>query len=154
MITLRTPDGDKSPATLTLQTASGQEGVARMVLRTPTGDETIYSVGGMVLTLTPTPLSVTGSGSSDGDLTLVTAQVTVSVSGGTPPYTHAWTFVSGDTGWVILSPSSASTRFQNDVPTLDGKSGTFRDTVTDARGRTGTVDVTAQLFNFGSLGGL
>lgn len=155
MITVRTPTGDKAAAAITVRTPTGDKAVALGTLRTPTGDEEIYSAGGGsgMLTLTASPVSVSGSGGSGGDLTLVTSAVTVSVSGGTAPYTHAWTFVSGDTGWIILSPAAATTRFQNDVPTVDSKSGTFRDTVTDARGRTGTVDVPAQLFNFGDLGG-
>lgn len=155
MITVRAPTGDKSAAAITVRTPTGDKAVATATLRTPTGDEVIYSAGGGagMLSLTTSPVSVSGSGGSAGDLTLVTSTVTVSVSGGTAPYTHEWTFVSGDTGWIILSPAAAATRFQNDVPTVDSKFGTFRDTVTDARGRTGAIDVDASLYNFGALGG-
>jgi len=83
-----------------------------------------------------------------------TNAATTSASGGVGPYTYAWTaFDSGD-GWTINTPTSASTGFTSPpVAPNDAVGGQFICTATDARGRTGTVTVTAAAENYGDLRG-
>lgn len=104
------------------------------------------------LTVTQSPFSAVGSGGSAADIPVTTNEVTATASGGTAPYTYAWTKVSGAAEWSILSPSSAATRFRHSA-VAEGleQEAVFRCTATDARGRTGTVDAQAYVFNFGSF---
>jgi hypothetical protein len=71
----------------------------------------------------------------------------VTASGGTAPYTYAWTWASGGTGITILSPTASATRF-NATHALDGTllSGIARCTVTDDVGATVYVDAAVQLY--------
>lgn len=154
MITLRTPDGDKSPANLTLQTASGQEAIARILLRTPDGDEVVYAQGGNAIAVQVIPGAATGAVSFGSTSEVSTGSVTASATGGTAPYTWSWAFTSGDSGWTISDAASASTRFINSVPPDESRSGVFTVTGTDARGRTGTLTVNAIVYNFGNFGGV
>ncbi len=58
---------------------------------------------------------------------------TGNASGGTPPYTYAWTFVSG-TSFTLTSASSANTSFirAGNPPQGSAASAVYRITVTDA----------------------
>lgn len=60
---------------------------------------------GLVVSATPETLSKFGTTSS-----LTTSNATATASGGTGPYTYAWTLPSG-LGVVANSPSSATTSF-------------------------------------------
>lgn len=154
MITVRAPTGDKAAAAVTVRTPTGDKAVATMTLRTPTGDKEIYSAGGGagMLTVSASPVSATGSGSSAGDIDVTTNEVTATASGGTAPYTFAWTAPGGLGSWTILSPASASTRFRaNNVPGNALENNTFECTATDSRGRTGSVLVSADAYNFGGF---
>lgn len=71
--------------------------------------------------------------------------VTVTPTGGTAPYTYAWSHVSGDSAVQVLSPSAATTAFIANVGKNQTKAATKRCTVTDAALATTTVDVLVSL---------
>lgn len=148
MITVRAPSGDKAVAAITVRTPTGDKAVERMTLRTPSGDKLIYAAGGMSLTVTASPASAVGSGANASPIAVTSAVVTASASGGTGPYTYAWTELTMGTAIEALSPSSAATQFRATVAAGESEFADFRCTATDARGRTGTVDVSVSLFNF------
>lgn len=94
------------------------------------------------ISLSVTP-SVSGTGNSTG-VTLITSSTAYATpTGGTSPYTYAWTKVGGDT-MTATNPTSASTAFRLGVGPGDSKSATYRCTVTDSLGQTasGTVNIT------------
>ena len=67
--------------------------------------------------------------------------VTATASGGTGPYTYAWTKVSGN-AITIASPSSATTKFNvSGMAVNETRLATFRVTATDAVLATATSDV-------------
>lgn len=66
----------------------------------------------------------------DNPGSVVTDAVTVTPTGGTAPYTYAWTQVSGDP-INIVSPTSATTTFQQNLGPSEIATGVFRITVTD-----------------------
>ena len=99
----------------------------------------------MTATASPTSLYKTTTGSS-----ATTNSVTVTPSGGTSPYTYAWTLLSGDT-LTVTSPSAATTTFsKTGMGTGDSFSATYRCTVTDSTGGTpltATADVPVTIEN-------
>lgn len=83
-----------------------------------------------------------------GTGTVTSVLTTVSVSGGTPPYTYAWEGVTGDAlegTLYAVAPTSAITTFRGVVSAGNGLSGAFRCRVTDSAARTGSVNVSALL---------
>ena len=78
--------------------------------------------------------------------TITSEVITVTPSGGTVPFTYAWTRLSG--AGIALSPTSASTVFQA-TSVLATKIGVFRCTATDALGNTATAEVTLEFTNTG-----
>jgi hypothetical protein len=99
----------------------------------------------LVASAFPTSLSRT-AGLSANPATAGTASTTVTPSGGTGPYTYAWTWPSGGAGIAANSPTDATTFFVG-THLLDGTTltGTARCTVTDALTATASVDVPVQL---------
>ena len=91
--------------------------------------------------------SVTGSGSTGvpgANISVTTGSVTVTPSGGSAPYTYAWTNVSGTTA-TVNSATSATTTFTRNAAGSNGGTnytGVYRCTVTDSAARTASVDVT------------
>ncbi len=80
--------------------------------------------------------------------TAVTQDVEVSVAGGTPPYTYAWTWLSGGAGISINAPSSAITSFTSTGLTVgESRGGTARCTITDDASAETTVDVLVSTLN-------
>lgn len=154
MITVRTPTGDKAVSGVTVRTPTGDKLVARMVLRTPTGDKEFYTSAAAALTVTAEPVSAIGTAYISDAVFVTTNSVTATATGGTAPYTYAWTRVSGTTDFDPQTPSAASTRFRIVLDVGGEAYALFRCTVTDARGRTGTVDVEATAYNFGNFGSL
>jgi hypothetical protein len=96
------------------------------------------AAGGGALVATTNKSSVAGTRVGAGSVT--TAIVTVTASGGTSPYTYAWTKVSGDT-FTVTAPTGAATAFQITVAVAETKSAVYRCTVTDDVAATYTVDV-------------
>lgn len=114
-------------------------------LVTPSGVKTLYdeaSGGSNSLVLIASPYSA--GGGSKGT-TVTTVPVTVSVSGGTAPYTHSWNLDTSDgvAAAEPLSPTSATTAFRGSGVDPDGGSATFSDNVTDANGLTNSILVPA-----------
>jgi hypothetical protein len=95
------------------------------------------------------PSSTTGYCYSPGFTTAITGIVTANVTGGTAPFTYAWT---ADSGWSALSPTNYATSFRS--PGLspgDEANGSAYVTVTDANGATAvsnTVDLYATNTHF------
>jgi hypothetical protein len=85
------------------------------------------------------------SGNRSGPGTATTGSVTVTASGGTGPYTYAWTNVSGET-FTVTSPTAASTTFSITVAADDVKTAEYRCTVTDSLAATYAVDVSVTAF--------
>jgi hypothetical protein len=98
-----------------------------------------------VAVFTP-PLSVSLSPDVIGDSTTVpgtytSAVVTATPVGGRSPFTYSWARTSGDSGFSVLSPTSASTQFRRTF-TVEGEfSAVFRCTVTDADANVATRDI-------------
>jgi hypothetical protein len=88
---------------------------------------------------------------SDATAAKSTAAATVSVTGGTPPFSYAWTKVSGG-AITITSPGAASTTFSaSGLASGETRSATFRCTVTDAHGLKDTVDVSVAIGRVAAL---
>jgi hypothetical protein len=72
----------------------------------------------------------------------------VAASGGTTPYTYAWSLIAHShptTNPTINSPSSATTTFsQANIGEDETYTATFRCTVNDSAAHSTTVDVTAR----------
>lgn len=84
------------------------------------------------LSVSINPTSAYGFGTG----TPSTNNVTASVSGGTAPYTYAWSYVSGDT-FTTSNPTSATTHWSKSVGINDIFTGVYKCTVTDSLGVTG-----------------
>lgn len=91
------------------------------------------------LNIAPDPVDATGR----VGVAKLTPAVTATPTGGTPPFTYAWTRVSGDTGFTINSPAAASTTFTRTPADEVTYSAVFQCAATDALGttRTDTVSV-------------
>lgn len=100
-----------------------------------------------VLTATAYPQSVARSATiGTNPRFVVSPPTTCTASGGTGPYTYAWTFYSGGTGITIDTPTFDDTTFSGSH-NLDGTVmfGTARCTVTDSLSATAFADVEVQL---------
>jgi hypothetical protein len=115
-------------------------------LVTASGVKTLYDEspggGGSSLVLVASPYSA--GGGSKGT-TVTTVPVTVSVSGGTAPYSHSWVLDASDgvASAEALSPTSATSAFRGAGVDPDGGSASFSDHVTDANGLTNSIAVSA-----------
>lgn len=81
-----------------------------------------------------------------GTVYATTQPVTVKVEGAVGAITYAWTKLTGG-AWTINNPAGAETTFSIGVAPGVKETGTFRCTVTDAAGHSGTVEVTATASN-------
>lgn len=82
----------------------------------------------------------TGNGSATSNAVVITA------TGGTAPYSYAWTIITYTNGTspTVGSPASATTTFtQTNLAAGDVDTATFRCTVTDSASNSTTVDVDA-----------
>lgn len=108
-----------------------------------------FSGGGSGLSATASP------GSASGELfdpepaplfaTVTSNSVTVTPTGGTAPYTYAWTHLSGSSSVLVTSPTSATTTFSGNIPKNQERLAVKRCTVTDSLLATATVDVSVSL---------
>lgn len=94
------------------------------------------------LSISISPSSLYNSRSGGGSLT--SSPATGTGSGGTAPYTYAWTYVSGNS-YTINSPSSASTTFTTSLTAGQLKSGVYRCTVTDSLSATASDTITVEM---------
>ena len=104
-----------------------------------------------------TALNITPDPNSNTRQTGAVRQTVASVAtptGGTPPFTYAWTRVSGDTGFTITSPSSSSTTFSRFISDEVTYAAVFQCVATDAlgisRSDTVSVSITGVAFEGGS----
>ena len=105
------------------------------------------------LTVAANDVSGTGNGSTGA--TAVTNTTTAVPSGGTAPFTYAWTLLTngGGAASYATNPSSATTAFvKTGLAQSSSFTDTWRVTVTDANGETATDGVFA-VFSNGSTGG-
>ena len=99
----------------------------------------VGSAGGMVVVVSGTTYtSRVGAGA------LTSNTLTSSASGGTGPYTYAWTFVSGSS-YTINSPAAAATSFSTTLAALQLKDGWYRCTATDSLGVVAYFDSEVQM---------
>ena len=98
------------------------------------------------ITLNVAPFSVSGTGDSNGTIQITSGIATATPTGGTAPYTYAWTKVSGDT-MTVTNSTSASTAFRASVGPGDSRSATYRCTVTDKNGLSAQDTVSITLTN-------
>jgi len=155
MIAVQTPFGAGTIGSVSVRTPSGDAVVARGAILTPTGSKDFYTSGGAGgLAVDVSPPFASGSSFTPAPVFVTTNTVTAAATGGTAPYTYAWTRISGASGFNALSASEAATRFRITLDADEGADAVFRVTATDARGRTGTFDVSASAYNYGSIGGL
>lgn len=156
MISILTPDGSKGLVLRGIRTAAGNKAIETGSITTLGGDYTVWdgSVGSLdELTVTAEPPTVQGAMMSPIPALVDTTSAYAIVANGSAPYTYAWTIEDdfGFTGWQIASPTSLSTFFRHaGTEPGDTPQATMRCTVTDARGATGYVDVTALAYNYGS----
>jgi hypothetical protein len=93
------------------------------------------SGGGFVVKVESPVYGSNSGAASSGTVTSAAAPATV--SGGTAPYTHLWTRVSGDPAISIINSTTDSASFQAVVSNFTTpRTGTFKDTVTDSFGVT------------------
>ena len=105
------------------------------------------NAGGGSLTATVSANRVFGAG--EGSIT--TRSVTVTPAGGTGPYTHLWSKVSGST-FTINSPTAATTSFTADPGPGGQITGVYKDTVTDANGDTFAINISVSVYDTSGLG--
>lgn len=100
------------------------------------------------LTASASPTVVSGYAARDPfpapptSLLIYTDATTVTPSGGTGPYTYAWTQVSGDP-FTCNNPTAATTTFRSTVAKASTNTSVWRCTVTDSLSATATVDINA-----------
>jgi len=130
-------DGSGVAVPVTIVQVRDASGVAKTVWQT--------------MAVSASPSAITGYGSSTSSIDITTGVVTVSVDGGTAPFSYAWARTDGGGGsWSAIVPTGASTAFKA-LAIAGGADATseFTCTVTDANGLTDTVAIDATVMNFG-----
>lgn len=155
----RVMDAGNVLRTITRCRAVDPSGIVRTIKRrkvVDTDGTTIRTVAtySPAMTVSASPSSASGIVSSGSPATVITDTVTMIPTGGTGPYTYAWTnLVNGGGTASSASPAnSASAVFVK--PAVDpgvAIDDTLRGTVTDALGQTATVDVLASFLNTGDF---
>lgn len=134
----------------TLADGETRSGVARCtitdnVAATKTVDVSVSITRLPSLTATASPASLYKVGYASS---ITTPSTTVTPTGGTGPYTYAWTWFAGPAGTIsINSASAATTTFTGSSMALyDDNNGTARCTVTDSASHTATVNVPVDIY--------
>lgn len=152
MIAVRDAGGNAEIGFVGIRDAVGNADVARVSILVGSADYVVFdSAAGSGITVIASPSNAVGAETSDADIGVETNRVTVTATGGTEPYQYAWTQTEGDEAdWTIESPLARATTFTGlSVPGNSDLNAVFQCTVTDARGRTGAVNVTARAINYG-----
>lgn len=105
----------------------------------------VYRAGGAAV-VTATANTSYVSGYTRYSSSATTNPVTVTGSGGTGPYTYAWSlldYTSAIPPTATAPTSATSSFFQTGMAAGDVENSTWRCTVTDANGASGSVDITA-----------
>ena len=84
------------------------------------------------------PASATGA----GKVNITTNAVTLIVSGGTPPYTYQWDYISGDAVTVLI-PAAATTQFRSNITANAVYACTVTDSALDATSGTVGISITS-----------
>lgn len=127
--------------------------IGEIWLREASGLTLVWSIS-TEIEATPNNLEVYGSRAREETIAVTTFATIVSVTGGTPPYTHSWARTDGGSGTWEIVHTDGTARFRRSCAPGDNFTATFADTVTDARGNTATTaDVQATVENFGGLVG-
>ncbi len=149
MISVRTSAGVKQVAAVSVLTASGLKAIALASVRDGGGLQGFFNSGGGVFDISATPLSVFGASAVNGSVPITTSPVTVTVTGGTGPFTYVWAPVGAGTGWSN-SGTGGVFRFTKTLDVGGNDSESFICTVTDARGRVFvSPTVLASVLNYG-----
>jgi hypothetical protein len=109
----------------------------------------VLPTGGSMVSVTPDSTSAYGEGTSiDGKrpARIYTNYVTLSVSGGTAPYTYSWSYVSGDTAIQCQSPIANSTRWYANLYPDTMADGVWKCTVTDSATNSTDVYIGVELY--------
>jgi hypothetical protein len=109
---------------------------------------TLPGGGGGILGATGSPNPATTETIFDDDdlATYVTSyEVGITATGGTAPYTYAWTYVSGSTAISCLAPSASSTAFAATIYRGSSRGAVWRCTITDSAAASVTVDISVEL---------
>jgi len=125
---------------------SGQQRVLAGYVGTSGSGQQIFFSG---LTASASPSNLISDTRTPGPTT--TAPTTVSPANGIGPFTYAWSYVDGDTGISINSPSSSTTSFTGSVNMSNTElDADFNCLVTDtATGATANVPMNVQIIFLG-----
>jgi hypothetical protein len=106
------------------------------------------SSGGSDPGISVSPTFVSGARSSSGSVLVTSRSAAVTVVGGVAPYGYTWAQASGDP-MAATAPTADESAFEAMVASGALAAGTWTCTVTDAAGKTGSVDVDVSLRNLG-----
>lgn len=151
---IRTATGIEAIGAIAVRDSGGLPAIGTGLIRDADSLETFFSPGS-VLSLDVTPEAY-GAAATNYATTVTTSAVTVTVTGGTAPYSFAWMRTDAALGdWSIVSASTASTAFRKGIVSPgDDEQAFFACTVTDANGNTETtIAISARVANYGGLGG-
>ncbi len=150
MIGIVIRDASNVPRTVTAIVVRDAGNVSRTISEIRVRDinnvsRVVYRAGGAAV-ITATASTSYVSGYTRYSSSATTNPVTVTGSGGTGPYTYAWSlldYTSAIPPTATAPASATSSFFQTGMIAGDVESSTWRCTVTDANGATGFVDITA-----------